>query len=118
MRVRLPNGKTKQPNLFGPQNAYGDVEPIVDHDGATYDAELDRGRLNRQTRRVLELMLDGHWRTLAEIAASTGDPEASVSARLRDLRKEKFGAYTVKRRRRGDAARGTFEYRIDGQQGS
>jgi hypothetical protein len=57
----------------------------TDHDGATFDRKLDGKRLNEQTRRVFERMKDGTWRTLREIAAATGDPEASVSARLRDL---------------------------------
>jgi hypothetical protein len=84
----------------------------LDHDGDTYDPELDRARLNAQTRRVYDLMADAAWRTLAEIAAATGDPEASVSARLRDLRKAKFGGYAVERRRRGDGRSGVWEYRL------
>ncbi|MCP5014291.1 MAG: hypothetical protein GY938_03300 [Ketobacter sp.] len=42
-------------------------------------------------------MKDGKPRTLREIANRTGDPEASVSAQLRHLRKERFGGHTVKR---------------------
>lgn len=43
-------------------------------------------------------MADGKWRTLQEISEITGDPEASVSARLRDLRKFEHGSNTVSRR--------------------
>lgn len=68
-------------------------------DGSTYDPARDRARLQRQLARVREIMRDGQWRTLAELAAETGAPEASVSARLRDLRKQKFGALFVERRR-------------------
>jgi hypothetical protein len=57
-------------------------------------------------------MIDGQWRTLAEISAVIRCPEASVSARLRDLRKNKFGGYLVERRRRGAERRGLFEYRV------
>lgn len=78
--------------------------------GATFDTLLDLARLNAQSRRVAELMVDGAWRTLREVAEDTGDPEASISARLRDLRKPKNGGHTVERRRRAGA--GTHEYRL------
>ncbi|MDE2426752.1 MAG: hypothetical protein KGO96_12695 [Elusimicrobia bacterium] len=80
--------------------------------GATYDAEFDCERLNAQQRRVYELMRDGQFRTLSEISLATGDPQASVSARLRDLRKEPF-RLTVVRRVRGERRSGLFEYRIE-----
>ncbi|HVY65919.1 MAG TPA: hypothetical protein VHH11_13945 [Gammaproteobacteria bacterium] len=82
-------------------------------DGETFDGELDGVRLGAQMARVRALLLDGRWRTLAEIAVATGDPEASVSARVRDLRKPRFGGYDVQRRRRpGLEARGVWEYRL------
>lgn len=88
---------TWQPPLFG---------------GVTFEAEHDETRLARQLGAVRALMVDGVWRTLAEIAAITGEPEASISARLRDLRKAKFGSWQVERRARGDRGRGLFEYRV------
>jgi hypothetical protein len=78
-------------------------------DGATYDHEQDGPRLHRQLNVVKSWMLERGWHTLSEISEGTGEPEASVSARLRDLRKEKWGAYTVERRRR---TKGQFEYRV------
>lgn len=81
-------------------------------DGVTYDPELDGARLATLLNRVSALMGDGQWRTLAEIVAQVGGTEPSVSARLRDLRKPKFGGYTVDRRRRGAAERGIHEYRL------
>jgi hypothetical protein len=78
-------------------------------DGSTYDATQDESRLAAQHRRVADVMKSGQWMTLDEIAAVTGDPPASVSARLRDFRKERFGGYQVDRRRRD---RGLYEYRI------
>lgn len=78
-------------------------------DGATYEPRLDLIRLNTQLGRVKHLMIDGRWRTLRSIAAQTGGSEASVSARLRDLRKPRNGGYNVERRRVAD---GLFEYRI------
>lgn len=83
--------------------------------GATFDRHLDRERLNAQQLRVLTVMLDGQWRTLGEIqhavAARSGqvDPEASISARLRDFRKV---GLTVERRRRGEPKVGLWEYKV------
>lgn len=67
-------------------------------------------RLAGQLRRIVALMADGVWRSLPEISASTGDPEASISAQLRHTRKARFGASTVDRRHRTE---GLYEYRLD-----
>lgn len=80
-------------------------------DGGTYDPALDYERLSSQLSRVRMLMVDGQWRSLYEIHEDLGrrDSEAAISARLRDLRKPKFGGHTVERRRR---SRSLFEYRL------
>jgi hypothetical protein len=57
-------------------------------------------------------MADGRWRTLAEIEAATGDPQASISAQLRHLRKRRFGSSVVERRPRGDRSAGLYEYAL------
>ncbi len=80
-------------------------------DGKTYSGKLDRARLSRQLDQVRALMLDSEWRTLAEIADVLGFPEASISARLRDLRKRRFGGYRVERHRRTGKG-GTWEYAV------
>jgi hypothetical protein len=80
--------------------------------GPDYVPELDRERLARQLERIKSLMLDGAWRTLSEVSSTTRDPESSVSAQLRHLRKKRFGSYTVEKRRRGDRQRGLYEYRV------
>ena len=83
-------------------------------DGLTYNAVFDESRLVGQWAKVYGCMKDGRWRTLAEIRAFIdGGSEAGISARLRDLRKEKWGSHTVERRRRGDSKRGIFEYRLE-----
>lgn len=84
----------------------------LDFDGGGLDPR-DHVRLGDQAQRVLDLLADGRWRTLSEIARATGDPEASVSARLRDLRKPKFGGYEVARRLRNEALPGLYEYRLE-----
>ena len=86
--------------------------PVFRADGATYEPEFDEHRLGAQMRRVRAVMVDGEWRTLYELATLVGAPEASVSARLRDLRKRRFGSHVVERRRRGAPAHGLFEYRL------
>lgn len=89
---------------------FGQTPPKFD--GKTYEPAHDGIRLNAQLKRVYDAMSDGQWRTLPEIEAVTGDGQASISARLRDLRKPKFGEHEVSRRRRGEAKRGLFEYRL------
>jgi len=80
--------------------------------GITYDPENDRDRLAAQLNRVWNAMKDGEWRTLWEIEAITHDPLQSVSARLRDFRKERFGSHTVNRRRISPDNRGLFAYQL------
>lgn len=82
-------------------------------DGITYSPAFDRERLGAQLKRVLGVLERGSWYTLAEIAAHTGDSsQAAISARLRDLRKPKFGGFTVERRRRGEPRNGLWEYHM------
>lgn len=79
--------------------------------GSTYEPERDQQRLSGQMLRVYVLMKDGRWRTLSAIVQGIGGhaSEVGVSARLRDLRKERYGAHTVERRYLHD---GLFEYRL------
>ena len=80
--------------------------------GSDYDPKLDRRRLTGQIKRVFDLMRDQRWRTLTEISARTGDGEASISAQLRHLRKDRFGAHIVNKRRRGNESSGLWEYQL------
>ena len=84
------------------------------YDGVDYDPELDGARLITQHQRVFALMMDGKWRTLQGIENYTGFPQASISATLRDFRKERYGGHTVDRRRKpeADPHSGLFEYRL------
>lgn len=81
--------------------------------GQTFEKAFDYDRLNAQSRRVYDFISSGGWWTLEEISLNTGDPEASVSARLRDFRKPEFGSLTINRRRRTTG--GTWEYRLEGE---
>lgn len=80
--------------------------------GPEYQSRFDLERLSKQHERVKTAMIDGEWRTIKEISEITQDPEASVSAQLRHLRKPRFGSYIVERRARGDRTHGLFEYRL------
>jgi hypothetical protein len=82
--------------------------------GETYDGDLDYDRLNEQAKRVYLAMIDMQWHTLAYLAERTGDPEASVSARLRDLRKPRFGSHEIATRR-VPGVQGLWEYRLTGE---
>lgn len=79
------------------QDIYGSAEGNAKHqdkplhfDGETFDYEQDADRLTTSLERVAHLMRDGKKRTLQQIAGSTGSSESGVSARLRDLRKDRF----------------------------
>lgn len=81
----------------------------VRFNGSDYVPALDDDRLTGQLRRIFDAIRGGAWLTLAEIEATTCDPQASISAQLRNLRKPRFGGFTIERRRRGP---GTWEYRL------
>ena len=71
----------------------------------------DHRRLSGHLGKVKACLADGCWWTLAELAQAIHGSEAGASARLRDLRKLKFGGYTVERRRI-HARSGAYEYRL------
>ena len=72
----------------------------------------DMVRLGRQLTAVTRVMASGEWLTLAELSEASGAPEASASARLRDLRRPRWGGHTVERRRRHGEGTGLWEYRL------
>ena len=90
------------------------LQPGPQIGGATYVPSLDRERLGEQYLRVWDLMIDGQWRSLREISNATGDPEASVSARLRDVRKN-YGTDAMQARRVPgiDGRRGHWHFRFN-----
>lgn len=81
---------------------------MPNHDGPLLGSG-DQVRLNKQQERVWGVMKDGLFRTIEQIELKTGDPAASISARLRDFRKPKFGGFTVDRKYLGD---GLYAYRV------
>lgn len=77
--------------------------------GKTFFRQRDADRLSRQARAVWNVMRDNRWRTLPEIARVLEEPQQSISARLRDLRKDRFGGWDVQREY---VAHGVWRYRV------
>ncbi len=77
--------------------------------GLTFEIGRDGERLHRQLTSVYLLMADGMWRSLDMIWNTLGmrEPQASISARLRDLRKIGF---TVQRKY---LCKGVWVYRLE-----
>jgi hypothetical protein len=99
--------------MAGMKDKLGDMPyhppPARAFDGHTYEAGQDHARLTGQLERVYKLMLDERWHTLHDIAAVAGGSEAACSARLRDLRKPKYGSHNILRDRIGG---GLWRYRM------
>ena len=67
-------------------------------DGSDYVHEEDSSRLAKNHFKLKDLMSDNVFRTLGEISHITKIPEASVSAGLRNFRKERFGSHTLNKK--------------------
>ncbi len=88
------------------------MRPNPGFDGATIVPSRDSKRLGDQLAKVQAIMEHGTWHTLGDLAILCDAPQASISARLRDLRKPKFGEWIVERRYEGN---GLFSYRLAGR---
>jgi hypothetical protein len=74
---------------------------------------IDVPRLAGQVARVFELMRDGRFRTLKEIASKCGCLETSAGARLRGFRAARFrGRYEVVSRRVAGSKDLVYEYQL------
>lgn len=78
-------------------------------DGADYVHERDGKRLANNHFKLKGLMQDEKFRTLREISTLIDVPEASVSAALRDFRKEKFGNNILNKKYLGN---GLYSYQL------
>jgi len=67
--------------------------------------------LDLQLDRVQKILSDGRFHTLASIQSQTGDVQQSIASRIRDLRTEEFGGYTIKKKKVTD---GVWAYRMVG----
>lgn len=80
-----------------------------DFGGSTYSEARDHERLRGLLLRVYTQLADGQWHTLRELAEKCGGSEASVSARIRDLRKQAHGSHKVEHE---FVERGLWRYRL------
>lgn len=78
-------------------------------DGETYDSKRDQQRLSGQLHAVSMILSDYRWHTLGEISRRLNVPEASISARIRDLRKPRFGGHLIEREH---VDNGLWKYRM------
>ena len=67
-------------------------------DGSDYVHKRDGIRLTGQLERVFDVMKNGQWITLRELADRSRCPEASASAQLRNLRKDRFGGFVIEKK--------------------
>lgn len=88
----------------------GDDPTGPDFDGETYEHDRDYVRLTGQLKRVYDMLADGEWHTIPELhSAHPADSPQAISARIRDLRKNKFGGHVVHRENVGG---GLWRYRL------
>lgn len=83
-------------------------------DGATFDKHRDGERLSKQLTAVRDYCLKREWIFLEDMARDLNYPPTSIpalSARLRDLRKERFGGYIVEHE---FVSKGLWRYRVRG----
>jgi hypothetical protein len=78
-------------------------------DGATYDPVIDECRLTKALKDVFIIMSDRQWHTLPELASKCCIMETTASARIRDLRKERFGSWEVSTQRND---MGLWQYKL------
>jgi len=79
-------------------------------DWAVWDAKVEKDAQVIR-RKCLELMQDGAWHPLHDflVACGTECGTASITARIRDLRKKRFGAHNIVSRYK---CAKSFEYRL------
>ena len=78
-------------------------------DGSDYVHKRDGIRLTGQLERVFDVMKSGQWISLRELSDRARCPEASASAQMRNLRKERFGGFEVEKKY---THMGLFLYRL------
>lgn len=84
-----------------------DLNKEPDFDGADYQPDRDKQRLTTGQHKVRMYMENAGWKTIMQISEALDMYPPSVSADLRNLRKERFGGRTVDRRY---VRNGVYEY--------
>lgn len=110
--AREARAREREQHATPPARApYADV-PERAFGGDTYEPEIDGKPLRGQLKAVWDAMTDGEWWTLSQLAGRTGGSEAAVSARIRDLRKHRFGRHTVEAERVEGTKGRLWHYRL------
>jgi len=78
-------------------------------DGSDYVHERDSKRLGTQLEQIRDFMEGRGYLTLQEISDATGHPHASVSAQLRNLRKQRFGSRIIDKKY---ISNGLYSYKL------
>lgn len=79
-------------------------------EGCDYVHERDFPRLSPKLAHIFEIMSDGEWHTLPELHETTGYLTTTISAHIRELRKERWGGHTVHRKYLGN---GLYAYKLE-----
>lgn len=111
-----PQGEYRDPSKNWKGNTF---------DGAVYEEEKDVVRLSGQIERVHTILAQSKdvWLTVSEIQIKIAneflldDPECSISAQIRNLRKERFGGYMIEKQRRGSEDSAIWEYQLQPENG-
>ena len=85
------------------------MDDLVSFDGADIDQERDDARLKQQINIIRKRMENAGWLTVQQLSQELGYPATSVSAQIRNLRKDKFGGRYVERRYQGN---GLYEFKL------
>jgi len=89
------------------------IQDTLRFDGDDYKPKYDKERLTGQLLEIFNFISDQEWHTLNDIEEDIGFPQASISAQLRNLRKEKFGGFTINRKRSEERTSGLYYYRLN-----
>ena len=79
--------------------------------GVTYEPAKDEVRLTKSLQKVKDILSEGRWITLDELARRAGCLQTSASARIRDLKKESFGSHKIEKKR-SEVSDGLWLYRL------
>jgi DNA-binding Lrp family transcriptional regulator len=91
------------------------MDDMVSFDGEDMDQERDGERLNRQMNIIRERMENAGWLSVQQLSNELGFPATSVSAQIRNLRKDKFGGRYVERRYQGN---GLYQFKLHPVEGN
>jgi hypothetical protein len=82
--------------------------PAPRFDSGVELTKADHQRLGAQIQRVLSVLSDGGWYSVPDLQDCiwaqfrVRDPEPSLSAQIRNLKKSKHGGHTIERKREGN----------------